>query len=1664
MASLSSTILYYHRDMISCRLPDDNKLLLLSGGGAVGELATSNAIAEAESKIVDYLKSLISSRNVVPIPVIVFVSRDQANNYPLDALTSTQGCKLILVPNSNSEVKGIENAMRSELDSILPGLAYSGAKASLLLCTSPYICDPLLTAMMRALAGHEITVVYGDAVANHSMHFSHPLVNTAMPWTSVLSTVLGSMPSNSLAPLSDSNDSLISSSWNQGSTGFLAPLGGGDSFLGESKSSSGASGLFKSSNGIMSDHPATSFLDDDLQSAINSDFLGGSVGGSKSFLMDDSVSVSGTTVSGLSFGGNNNLNGSSSTNTTPFGGNASAFESNTWNSRSAASPSTASSFMQGTTDSANSSVPEYSAQIELPSAAIVDFIEKSIQWAASSPDATAMISCRYLYGEDTNGYDHASICQVTIEKVHGKTCLMIRGKASGMVDLRKQRVQSLLQEVSRNQQYCSLPNTWSKNHRHALQGSEMMDLYEEEFKVSVSFQTVSHNNNTLITGNSTNQKEILMAYFLSSQVHQIAVFMRILQDMTPKEAVWRLPANSSPTAMMFAGSSKENGAVESFHLKYAVKLDVIPPNNQSSLLTVYAWGFDDMLEKVSAQLTGTSSGTGVLTSQPSIGPPPGLTVTPPSRPNNEGPSGSNFSVSSSTVSSGGERNGIVNSAASATSEQIKRLHRGSYSFADREAGIFFFAFEQQFRDYLEKAFSVLIDDTAVETNNGNNNPSNNNQQTNSFQSFFGNDGFDFPGANGNKNVILKISFYGNSASNVTAARAYLEQLNTTNLARVQLFLPQVSAKKYKEIHNKKIAQFTQLNNLRLQDLANASGGSLGMNYHPHHSQLIVDPLHQRGFVNIRMKPPMNSQGIRKMSFPSDVTVTICGSILVDSNKELLKEVEAAFNSIPSDYFFVSVSIPYTHPLKKRLTVKTSREEIVSRYGLVALKWEEACRATGNTGTAKVWALNQDSLDALLDEIRQAEILEPSLLQGPDGSSQGISVRYSPRSFFESAFAAAAAAAANPTALTMIDGNGVEFSATGTISADGIVVEGKDGSTKTGDGESPPQQILGKVVVGLPDLTLRYVLLAPPMHTDIRLLLQRWTETPCAPGFGIKVKYPYRDRNDPNAAVLFEGEKDMISQAAKEVNNMIQSAAKNLRSVQVTMSEEQNRFLISNDLALVKQIQGQAGIHLKLDPTLYELDAAKCLFDMRFVVLNKIAARRANFGLDLNIDNSENGWSDFITAEALVSTEVSSGPTTARVAIFDKKMSELNVSIRQKSLDLHGIVLILCPDMMTETDNKECLELGQCVVDTVEMKDEKDETVSKQVIKLLLTSGQQQAVADSTAAVTIPAVPADDSSVDSTGVSSASSATSSVGHNHANTVTATSALVQNELRALIVKGLRQCQDLGMTNVCVVLPSSIVAENFTDPIVAPSPYHGHAAGGNSQNGIHSSASSLLRQSVAETVIDFCKSSVSRPQMPPQTNVVVMLSDDCDSPALLPIKQENKEQTDNEIVVTTAESTSDSSSSDAASAIVTAEKFRKVLDAMQSTSTVITGSSALAIALLKVSFPQITQQKQQGSNYYGNQSRLPNAAMDQQKVNVIACNMTLPRTFYNQQGMQGNSGSSMNQRSGKSFLVKGLPQGIQAGLELLRKLLSTGTISGSPERTQSSSQQSQGGFPSY
>ena len=104
--------------------------------------------------------------------------------------------------------------------------------------------------------------------------------------------------------------------------------------------------------------------------------------------------------------------------------------------------------------------------------------------------------------------------------------------------------------------------------------------------------------------------------------------------------------------------------------------------------------------------------------------------------------------------------------------------------------------------------------------------------------------------------------------------------------------------------------------------------------------MMPDPLVTVGFINIRIRPPLHSRGIRRMTFPAEVTVTICSPVNTSSQLADYTTLCEHFASMDSHYITASVEMPLASKLAKEIIVRATRNEFVAKYGLVSLRWDE----------------------------------------------------------------------------------------------------------------------------------------------------------------------------------------------------------------------------------------------------------------------------------------------------------------------------------------------------------------------------------------------------------------------------------------------------------------------------------------------------------------------------------------------------------------------------------------------------------------------------------------------------------------------------------------------------------------------------------------------------
>ena len=179
-------------------------------------------------------------------------------------------------------------------------------------------------------------------------------------------------------------------------------------------------------------------------------------------------------------------------------------------------------------------------------------------------------------------------------------------------------------------------------------------------------------------------------------------------------------------------------------------------------------------------------------------------------------------------------------------------------------------------------------------------------------------------------------------------------------------------------------------------------------------EMIPDPLVSVGFINIRIRPPLHSRGIRRMTFPAEITVTICSPVNTSSQLADYTTLCEHFASMDSHYITASVEMPLASKLAKEIIVRSSRNEFVAKYGLVSLRWDEntprrdysnksnqdgniddtttdGCnnsfdepkKGDAQMGVAKLWATRPEIMRSALDRLCKSDGVIISVSMGDD---------------------------------------------------------------------------------------------------------------------------------------------------------------------------------------------------------------------------------------------------------------------------------------------------------------------------------------------------------------------------------------------------------------------------------------------------------------------------------------------------------------------------------------------------------------------------------------------------------------------------------------------------------------------------------------------------------
>lgn len=243
--------------------------------------------------------------------------------------------------------------------------------------------------------------------------------------------------------------------------------------------------------------------------------------------------------------------------------------------------------------------------------------------------------------------------------------------------------------------------------------------------------------------------------------------------------------------------------------------------------------------------------------------------------------------------------------------QLVEQIQTNFKFKTREAGIFYQTFESKTRAYIETISGISIDKLE--------NPRSSKSSSNVMQT--------------------TLTLVG-TKDQTRAAKDYLKTLQSS-LTHMQTLFVNVSMQKYRQLHEMKLAC----------EVSCSTANS--------------DPLLEARIVSVRLKPPLNTRGLRKMEFPCDVWATVCGpdSIYVAEIHELLERLRHPFDSRIT-------YINKTGLLNSIIQDNSTRKEFIEYYNLCGVRANEITKNGVEQIKLYVWSTNIDQrqdLRAILDQ-------------------------------------------------------------------------------------------------------------------------------------------------------------------------------------------------------------------------------------------------------------------------------------------------------------------------------------------------------------------------------------------------------------------------------------------------------------------------------------------------------------------------------------------------------------------------------------------------------------------------------------------------------------------------------------------------------------------------
>jgi hypothetical protein len=510
----------------------------------------------------------------------------------------------------------------------------------------------------------------------------------------------------------------------------------------------------------------------------------------------------------------------------------------------------------------------------------------------------------------------------------------------------------------------------------------------------------------------------------------------------------------------------------------------------------------------------------------------------------------------------------------------------SFSFQDREAGIYFQAFQHAFAKSFRHAFGTVMAPLEAFEEVHNSPAKSSGSST---------------GSSGSRSIehtrALRVDIFGKSGKACQQAISYLSNEFGCKLSRVILSFPRADERvskaliEVKEKLDKSFASEREQDAVRRREILKLPSGTA----------VVQNPLEAEGFVHIRFKPfgaaKLKSQGYKKLHLPVDISVTISGPMASPAHLAAIARCERAFKAVRSNHHMAEIAISSANPFAKIIIPKTSREQFVAKYGLVALRIDELARRGDHDGTgvkppglagvACIWAPTAQALSSVMHQLQEGEREAESATQlkmatiAASGLTLNFNLNETQREYRE-VVNRAPFLNEDPLLDPNLRAEAVEKSGPSVLN-------------------SFAQQLISpnstRSVVHWPHPSTRFAFLEAGMKSALASLVQGYRQ------LGVSITTPFRDKKDASACMLIEAgsddlsDKHLMRRAATAVQHFMQSVAQRLFCMQLKLPKDLLDNLARGDLSELKILQGALGVHIILYPTADDMRECTRFFDV-----------------------------------------------------------------------------------------------------------------------------------------------------------------------------------------------------------------------------------------------------------------------------------------------------------------------------------------------------------------------------------------------------------------------------------------------------------------------------------